>query len=216
MSLHVTDATLYDFPFSSASFRLRIALNLKKLSPKAIEHVNLRTGDQFKGAFVHMASAPMVPILDFGSEAYGQSLALIEWLDVTYPSSRLIPQDPDEALAVRSLAMAIACDIHPLNTPRVLNRLTGEMGQTDEARQDWYNHWVREGFTALDRMLDRREASGRYCFGTVPTLADICLVPQVFNARRFGVPIDEFDRILSIFDHCMAHDAFRNAAPQTE
>lgn len=216
MTLNVSSATLYDFPFSSASYRLRIAMNLKGVAPQAIKGINLRTGEQLKDDFLSVAGAPMVPAMDFGNAAYGQSIALIEWLDKTHPDPRLIPEDATDALAVRSLALTIACDVHPLNTPRVLKHLTGPMGQTEAARKDWYAHWVREGFAVLERQLARTADLGPYCIGTTPTLADICLVPQVLNARRFGVSIDDFDRINAIDAHCKTQAAFQAAAPNTD
>ena len=213
MTLHISSATLYDFPYSSASYRLRIALNLKGVAPQTIKGINLRTGDQLAEDFLNVAGAPLVPAMDFGEAAYGQSIALIEWLDKTHPNPRLIPENAEDALGVRGLALAVSCDIHPLNTPRVLKFLTGQMGQNEEARKDWYAHWVREGFAALERQLARFANRGPFCLGTEPTLADICLVPQVLNARRFGVPIDDFQRINAIDDHCRTLAAFQSAAP---
>ncbi|MDC0948795.1 maleylacetoacetate isomerase [Gammaproteobacteria bacterium] len=213
MTLDVSSATLYDFPFSSASYRLRIALNLKGVAPRAIEGVNLRTGEQLSDEFQKIIGAPMVPAVDFGDAAYGQSIALIEWLDAAYPNPPLIPKDPEEALAVRGLALSVACDIHPLNTPRVLKFLSGPMEQPDSSRKDWYAHWVKEGFTALEHQLARYVDRGSFCVGSSPTLADICLVPQVLNARRFGVPIDAFPRINAIYAHCLTQAAFQAAAP---
>lgn len=210
MTLHITAATLYDFPFSSASYRLRIAMHLKGVAPQQVKAINLRTGAQRDDTFVQVTGAPMVPALDFGTAAFGQSLALIEWLDDTHPDPRLIPEDADTALAVRSLALTIACDIHPLNTPRVLNYLS------EEDRKNWYAHWVRAGFTALEHQLARTADHGPFCIGTTPTLADICLVPQVLNARRFGVAIDDFQRINAIDAHCQTLTAFKAAAPLTD
>lgn len=212
MGLQVSDATLYDFPYSSSCFRLRIALNLKGLSPASVADVMLRSGAHLADDFVALAGVPAVPVMDFGDAAFGQSLALIEWLDATYPTPRLIPEDPDTALAVRSLALTVACDIHPLNVPRVLKRLTGPMGLSDDAKQDWYAHWVREGFATLERQLGHL-GQGRFCLGDSPTLVDICLVPQVLNARRFGVATGDFERIGAIYNTCMAVPAFRDAAP---
>lgn len=213
MTLHVSSATLYDFPYSSSSFRLRIALNLKALTPRAVEQVDLRGGGHLAADFVALAGAPAVPVMDFGDRAFAQSLALIEWLDTAHPTPRLIPADAADALAVRAIALTVACDIHPLNVPRVLRRLTGPMGLTEAAKQDWYAHWVQEGFTTLERQLAAQGRPSTFCVGESPTLADICLVPQVLNARRFGVDIDGFARVLEIYENCMAEGAFRDAAP---
>lgn len=191
-------------------------MNLKGVVTHSTRGVNLRTGEQFADAFRALTGAPMVPALDFGEAAYGQSIALIEWLDAVYPTPRLIPETPDEALAVRELALSIACDIHPLNTPRILKRLTGPMEQTEESRKEWYAHWVREGFTTLERLLSRYDDRGPFCVGQDPTLADICLVPQVLNARRFGVDIGDFRRINAIDAHCQSLAAFRTAAPKSD
>lgn len=214
MTLNIAEATVYDFPFSSASYRLRIALNLKGLAPARIERVNLRAGDQYAERFLAIAAAPLVPTVDFGAAAFSQSLALIDWLDAAYPEPRLTPAEPETALAAREIALMIACDIHPLNTPRVLKRLKDELGASDAQREAWYAGWVREGFAALERKLAKRARAEAFCVGDAPSIADICLAPQVLNARRFNVPIDDFDRITAIAARCDDLDAFRNAAPQ--
>ena len=215
MTLHISTATFYDFPYSSSCYRVRIAFKLKGLTPAAVKGVNLRNGAHLDAGFVGLSGLPAVPVMEFGDVAFGQSLALIEWLDAAHPNPRLIPEDLTQALAVRSLALTIACDIHPLNVPRVLKRLTGPMGLSEDAKQDWYAHWVREGFANFERQLER-QGSGRFCVGDTPTLADICLVPQVLNARRFGVATDDFGRIEAIYDTCMAEPAFRDAAPEPD
>ena len=191
-------------------------MNLKGVTVSETRSVNLRTGEQFSDEHQTLTGAPMVPAVNFGDAAYGQSIALIEWLDAVYPTPRLIPEDPDQALAVRELALSIACDIHPLNTPRILKYLTGPMGQTEEVRKDWYHYWVQEGFTTLERILAKHNDKGPFCIGQGPTLADICLVPQVLNARRFGVNIDGFHRINAIDAQCQSLAAFRAAAPKAD
>lgn len=213
MGLRLSEATLYDFAFSSSSYRIRIALHLKGLEPAHISPVALREGAHLAENFIARSGLAAVPVLDFGDKAFGQSLALIEWLDATAPEPRLIPENPDAALAVRGLAYTIACEIHPLNVPRVLKYLTGPLTQSEDARQKWYTHWVHEGFTTLERQL-AHHGHGPFCVGEAPTLADICLVPQVLNARRFGVPTDGFKRIEAIYDTCLALEAFRDAAPE--
>lgn len=191
-------------------------MNLKCVAARETRNVNLRSGEQFSDEFLALAGAPMVPALDFGDTAYGQSIALIEWLDIVHPHPRLIPEAPEDALAVRELALSIACDIHPLNTPRVLKHLTEPMGHTEEMRKQWYAHWVHEGFTTLEGKLSKHEGRGPFCVGQDPTLADICLVPQVLNARRFGVNIDGYHRINAIDAHCRSLAAFQTAAPKTD
>lgn len=216
MTLDVATATLYDFPFSSSSYRLRIAMALKGVTPAQVRDIKLRAGEHLADDFVRIAGAPLLPAMDFGTAAFGQSIALIEWLDTVYPAPRLIPQDSTQALEVRALALGIACDIHPLNTPRVLKYLGAEMAQPEDARQTWYNTWVRDGFAVLERQLAGYADRGPFCVGDTPTLADVCLVPQVLNARRFGVPVDDFDTINTIYAHCQTVAAFTDAAPKTD
>ena len=216
MTYDMARATVYDFPYSSSSYRLRIALSLKGVAPASIETVNLRTGDHLAAAFVKRVGASVVPAVDFGDMSYTQSLALIEWLDAVYPQPALIPADPSDALKVRSAALTVACDIHPLNVPRVLKYLADPAGLSEEERRGWYRHWVREGFAVLERQLVREQTRGAFCVGNRPTLADICLVPQVLNARRFGVDVEDFKRIGEIYDRCLQDAAFQNAAPPSD
>lgn len=191
-------------------------MGIKGVTPEQVKNIKLREGEQYGEKFLAIAGAPLLPAMDFGDVAFGQSVALIEWLDTVYPTPRLIPQDSGQALEVRALAMGIACDIHPLNTPRVLKYLGGEMEQSEDARQHWYNKWVRDGFVVLERQLAGYADRGPFCVGDAPTLADICLVPQVLNARRFGVPVDDFYRINAVYAHCLTVTAFQDAAPKTD
>ena len=191
-------------------------MGLKGVTPAEVKTIKLREGEHLTEDFERIAGAPLLPAPDFGEAAFGQSIALIEWLDTAYPAPRLIPQDSTQALEVRALVLGIACDTHPLNTPRALKYLGAEMGQSEEALQNWYNTWVRDGFTILERQLAATADRGPFCVGDVPTLADICLVPQVLNADRFGVPVDDFGRINAIYTHCQTLAAFKNAAPKTD
>ena len=166
MTYDMARATVYDFPYSSSSYRLRIALNLKGVAPASIETVNLRTGDHLAAAFVKRVGASVVPAVDFGDMSYTQSLALIEWLDAVYPQPALIPADPSDALKVRSAALTVACDIHPLNNLRVMNYIKAEFGA--DPTGDWYVHWIHEGFRAAEAVA----SDGPYVIGNEITLAD--------------------------------------------
>ncbi|MEM7068892.1 MAG: maleylacetoacetate isomerase [Pseudomonadota bacterium] len=211
--LQISDAVMFDYGFSSASYRLRIALNLKGVEPGGVKILNLRDGDQFDAGYIGKTSAPLVPALDFGRETHGQSLAIIEWLDRTYPEPKLIPDDARDALVVREMAYVIACDIHPINNLRVLKYLTDELDVSDEAKSRWYSKWVRSGFYTLEELTSKHTDKGDFCFGDAPTLADICLVPQMANAKRFNVPVDDFSRLNSITQACSQLTAFNSAAP---
>jgi len=214
MPYDLAAATLYDFPFSSASYRVRIALSIKGIAPRKTTRVNLRTKEHLNGDLARMTGAALVPAMDFGDAAFGQSLALIDWLDDAYPEPRLVPRERDAALIVRGAALSIACDVHPLNTPRVLRWLADEGEVGDEARADWYRHWVRTGLATVEELLHRHGGGGAFCFGDKATLADVCLVPQVLNARRNDVPIDDFERVVAVDTHCTAQPAFQQAAPK--
>ena len=183
---------LFDYFRSSASYRVRIALNLKQVEHQRVD-VNLLEGEQKGEAYRTRNPQGFVPMLEVDGRRMTQSIAIIAWLEAHYPEPRLLPADPDEAAHVRALALTIACDIHPLNNLRVLKRLS-QLGIEQEARDDWYRHWVAEGFAALESLAAPR--AGRFLFGDAPTLADVCLVPQMFNARRFDVPLDAFPTLV--------------------
>jgi maleylacetoacetate isomerase len=212
-STNKTGMILYNYALSSASYRLRIALNLKNITPAEIVDINLRAGDQNEEDYRNHVPGGLVPALDFGKGTYSQSVALIEWLDVTYPEPRLIPEDPILALAAREVALSIACDIHPLNNLRILKYLTGQLDVSDTSKNEWYLHWVREGFEGVEGLLSRQRNTGPFCLGANISVADVCLVPQVFNARRFKVDLTAFPQILSVFNHCQSLRAFQDAEP---
>ncbi|MFD1880886.1 maleylacetoacetate isomerase [Paracoccus pacificus] len=213
-ALRVEDATFYNYGRSSASFRVRIALGLKGLAPREIVDIDLRAGAQSSMDYRKIAPSGLVPAFDFGAQSYSQSLALIEWMDAAYPEPRLIPQDPLRAMAAREISYAIACDIHPVNNLRILKYLTGVLGVSENQKNDWYGHWVRQGFDGVEALLRRRSEDGPYCLGAEVTLADICLVPQVFNARRFNVDLTEYPRIVAVDAACNRLPAFSEARPQ--
>jgi maleylpyruvate isomerase len=206
---------LYGYGLSSASYRVRIALALKNLPYESITK-NLRAGEHRMSEFLQINVQGFVPALGLDDGAVlTQSVAIMEYLDEIYPNPPLLPADPLGRARVRALTQAIACDIHPLNNLRVLRHLEDKLNVDKETRDAWYRHWVMVGFDALERWLVRDAATGRFCHGNSPTLADICLVPQVFNARRFAVDINPYPRILAIDAACGEMTAFRTAAPET-
>ncbi len=212
---------LYNYFRSSASFRVRIALALKGL-PYDYVSIHLAKGEHKKPEYAALAADGLVPLLDTGADKLSQSMAIIEYLDETYPKPALLPASPTGRAQVRALAQSIACEIHPLNNLRVLKYLVGPLGVSEEAKNNWYVHWARTGLEAFERqlqVLEQQRAQGQlppsvYCYGDTPTLADCCLVPQVFNAKRFNTPLDGLPRTLAAFDHCMRLDAFVKASPE--
>jgi len=207
---------LYGYALSSASYRVRIALALKGLEVNSVQ-VNLRAGEQRLEEFLQINSQGFVPALiaDDGA-VLTQSVAIIEYLDEIHPEPPLLPKAPLARARVRALAQAIACDVHPLNNLRVLQYLENELQHDKATRETWYRHWVRVGFDALERRLVRDGASGRFCHGDAPTLADVCLVPQVFNARRFALDLTPYPRIVGIDAACRDLPAFQGAAPERQ
>jgi len=203
---------LYSFFNSSTSYRVRIALALKGL-PYEYAGINLRSGEQAGAAYRALSPAGIVPTLVDGELVLTQSLAIIDYLDQMHPAPRLLPEDPLLRTRALEIAQTIACDIHPLNNVRVLKYLTGELGVSDAAKSDWYRHWVDEGVGAVEVLLARLPAHP-YCLGDTPTVADVCLVPQVANALRMGCDLSRFERVHAIYEHCMRQPAFMQAAPQ--
>ena len=204
---------VYDFFRSSAAYRLRIALNLKGLHPER-EFVHLRKNEQRAAQYLALNSQGFVPVLvTDGGDALTQSLAIIEYLDETHAEPPLLPSDPAARARVRSLALEVACDIHPLNNLRVLNYLTGTLGVSEEQKSAWYKYWIDVGLEALEIRLARDPATRIFCHGESPTLADICLVPQMANARRFAVDLAPYPTLTRIEAACNAMKAFADAAP---
>ena len=206
---------LYSYYRSSAAYRVRIALALKGLDHEYVS-VHIGKGRQFEAEFAAINSQGLVPVLDDGGSLIYQSLAIIQYLDETHPEPRIIPTDPVERNRVRSLALIIACEIHPLNNLRVLRYLTHTLKVTEEQKTAWYHHWVITGFEALEARLANDPRTGRYCHGDTPGFADISLVPQVANARRFDVDLTPFPTIVRIDAACNELEAFRKAAPQVQ
>jgi maleylpyruvate isomerase len=199
---------------SSASYRVRIALSLKGLSyDYQSVHLTRAGGEQLAPAFRQLNPLGLVPVLETGELRLTQSLAIIEYLEETYPEPPLLPKHAAERARVRALAQSIACEIHPLNNLRVLGYLRRELHADDAARARWYQHWVELGLTALETEVARSPQTGRYCHGDSPGLADCCLVPQLFNARRFDCDLSPYPTLLRIEQSCDALDAFQAATP---
>ncbi|MFT3777566.1 MAG: maleylacetoacetate isomerase [Ottowia sp.] len=202
---------LYNYFRSSASFRVRIALNLKGLAYDYLP-VHLAKGEQKQAAFANVTSEGLVPVLELDDgRRLTQSMAIIEYLDETHPQPALLPADAPGRARVRALAQIVACEIHPLNNLRVLKYLAHELKVDEDAKNGWYRHWVRLGLQAYEAQLAARP--GTFSHGDAPTLADCCLVPQIFNARRFDCDLSGLPRTLAAFDACMALDAFQRAQP---
>ncbi|HEY0086245.1 MAG TPA: maleylacetoacetate isomerase [Allosphingosinicella sp.] len=201
---------LSDYWRSSASYRVRIALNLKGVAYQA-HKVDLAAGGQSEGAYQARNPQGFVPLLEIDGQRLTQSLAIIGYLDATRPEPPLLPADPADAAHIQALALTIACDIHPLNNLRVLKQLTGPLAQGEEAKSAWIARWISEGFAALEALAASQ--AGRFLFGDAPTLADICLVPQMYNARRFGVPLDAYPLLVRADAEAAAHPAFAAAHP---
>lgn len=205
---------LYSAARSSASYRVRIALNLKGLAYTQTP-IDLRAGEQRSAAFKAHNPQGLVPALIVGSLILTQSPAIIEWLDETCPEPALLPADRDGRARVRALAAVIGCDIHPINNLRILGYLQKDLGLDEATRNAWYRHWVEEGFAALETLL-AQGGSGDFCHGDRPGLADLYLVPQVFNAQRFEVDLAPYPAIRRIDAACRALPAFAAAAPERQ
>lgn len=210
--------TLYSYFRSSASYRLRIALALKGLAYETVAvHLLKGGGEQHQPAFRAVNPAGLVPVLQDGDSVLTQSLAIMEYLDEAYPASPLLPCDLLGRARVRALALTIACDVHPLGNLRVLNYVGDTLGAGEEGRKAWACHWIALGFEAFEEMLSRPGApTGLFCHGDTPGMADCCLVPQVFNARRFGLDLAPYPTVKRIAEHCEALAPFVMAHPANQ
>ena len=208
---------LYTYFRSSCSYRVRIALALKGLAfePRYI-HLLRDGGENWRPEYRRRNPQGLVPALVDGRRVLTQSLAIIEYLEERHPHPPLLPTDSRDRAWVRALAQVIACDIQPLNNLRVLDFLDRELGAGEQQVQAWYRHWITEGLHAVEALLDRQRQTGTCCFGDAPTLADVCLIPQVYNALRFHCELEAFPQVRKINEYCAALPAFRAAAPENQ
>lgn len=208
---------LYDYYRSSASYRVRIALNLKKINYESLSvHLVNNGGEQHNSDYKQLNPQELVPTLDENGHIISQSLAILEYLEEINPNPPLMPQTPFGRAQVRSMALLIACEIHPLNNLRVLGRLRTEFKASEEQVQAWYHHWLKLGFDALENRLLSMPHKSKVCYGHEVTIADICLIPQVYNAHRFDFAMDDYPIINDIYAHCMTLSAFQEAAPEQQ
>jgi maleylacetoacetate isomerase len=204
---------LHTFFRSSAAYRVRIALQLKGVAYDAVP-VHFRRAEQRGDEFLRLNPQGLLPVLEVDGVVLTQSLAIVDYLDTRFPEPRLIPADPLARARVLAMAHIVACDMHPLNNLRVLEYLRVDLGLAKEAVDTWYAHWIAMGFGALEPLVAAE--GGQYCFGDTITLADACLVPQVYNARRFACDLSPYPRLVEIDARLASHDAFINAAPEAQ
>jgi maleylacetoacetate isomerase len=208
---------LFTYFRSSAAYRVRIALNLKGLQPEHIPiHLVNNGGEQFSKEYRTKNPQCLVPALEVEQGVITQSLAILEYCEEKFPTPALLPKDPFDRARVRSLALSIACEIHPLNNLRVLKYLTEQLGLQETQKNTWYQHWIRLGLTALEARLAQDPQTGQCCHGDEPTFADIFLVPQLYNARRFQCDLSDYPTLCRIEEYCGSIPAFQNAAPEKQ
>lgn len=208
---------LYGYWRSTAAYRVRIALNVKQISYNQ-HSVNLVKdgGEQHKPEYTSLNPQALVPTLVDEGVTIGQSIAILEYLEEKYPQPCLLPSDLKTRSFVRQLCQIIACDIHPLNNLRVLNYLEKDLGVTADDKSEWYHSWIRSGFKAYEELLERHDIQGSYSIGEELSLADACLIPQIYNANRFSFPMDEFPRLMAINENCLSLERFQNALPENQ
>ena len=204
---------LHDYFRSSAAYRVRIALNLKGVAYES-RVVNLLEGEQKGSAYRSLNPQGLVPALEIDGKLLSQSLAIIDYLDARFPEPALVPEDPADRAHVLEMALIVACDIHPLNNLRVLKYLSGSLQIDAQERDNWYAHWIDEGLGALEKLA--APAAGKFLFGDTPTLADICLVPQLFNARRFDIALAHYPKLLRAESSANILEAFSTAHPDQQ
>jgi maleylpyruvate isomerase len=208
---------LYTYFRSSAAFRVRIGLSLKHVAYDAVPlHLTRDGGEHLREPYRRANPQGLVPALEDDGTVIGQSLAILEYLDERYPQPPFLPRTPLERARVRSMALSIACDIHPLNNLRVLNYLKSRVGCDEEAVKQWYRHWIAEGFRGLEMLVRDSSADGKHCLGNSITLADICLVPQMYNARRFNCDLSAFPTLVKVDEHLAGLPAFAGAKPEAQ
>ncbi|MGK9168591.1 maleylacetoacetate isomerase [Inquilinus limosus] len=206
---------LHTYFRSSAAYRVRIAMALKGLDYESVFH-HLRRGEHAAEPYRSLNPQKLVPALEADGPVITQSLAIIEYLEEVYPNPPLLPPDPAGRARVRSIALAIACDIHPINNLRVLRYLRTPLGHNEPTIEEWYRHWVAEGLGALESMLSRSPQTGAFCHDSTPTVADCCLIPQLYNARRFDCDLNPYPTLLGIEERALALPAFAEAAPERQ
>jgi len=205
---------LYTYFRSSAAFRVRIALNLKGLAYEPA-FVHLGKGEHRQPAYAAVNPQGLLPALEVDGARLAQSIAIMEYLEETHPQPPLLPKDPLGRARVRSLSLLVACEIHPLNNPRVLKYVKNTLGHSQEEVDAWYRHWIADGLAKLQAEL-ARIGTGRHCHGDAPSMADCCLVPQIFNARRFECDLKPYPTVTRVFDACMRLEAFDRAQPSKQ
>ena len=208
---------LYSYWRSSAAYRVRIALNLKGLEYEVIPvHLLKDGGQQHQAGYRSLNPQGLIPALVDGDTSLGQSLAIMDYLETRYPEPALYPEAPGERAFVQQCALVVACDIHPLNNLRVLKYIKHTLKLDDETKNEWIHLWIKNGFTALETLLNGRNRQGPFCHDGQVTIADACLIPQIYNARRFKIEMDHFPTLVKIEQACMELDAFRRAAPENQ
>lgn len=208
---------LYTFFRSSASYRVRIALNIKGIRYEQVPiHLRRGGGEQFAASYKSIHPQALVPALEDSGRILTQSLAIIEYLDERYPNPPLLPRESADRALVRSMALVIACEIHPIQNLRVLAHLRHQLKHSEEEANAWARHWIDLGLSALEQMVLAAPKRGKFCFGDTPTVADICLVPQLANARRFGCDLSPYPTLLAIESNCISLPAFASAAPEKQ
>ncbi|MFL9926229.1 maleylacetoacetate isomerase [Herbaspirillum lusitanum] len=209
--------TLYGYFRSSASYRVRIALHLKKLPFDTVPvHLLNQGGEQFKPDFSEMNPHSLVPVFEHDNAYLTQSLAILEYLEERCPMPSLLPGDPLQRARIRELSLAVACEIHPLNNLRVLRYLKHDLKVEEEAKNAWIQHWITLGFAALEKQIGSDKLRGHFCVGDAPTMADCCLIPQIFNARRFDVDMSPYPTLVAIEEACNSVPAFQLAHPSVQ
>ncbi len=206
---------LHGFFRSSAAYRIRIALNLKGIEYEN-EFLHLRKNEQQSDSFLALNPQGLVPVLEDQDRIVTQSVAILEYLDEKYPKPAFLPKKEEDRAYVRSIALAIACDIHPLNNLRILRYLEYNLNLDSDQRNEWYQHWIATEFQALETKLSADQRPGKFCFADSPTLADICLVPQVSNARRFNCDLEKYPNLLAIDNNCRQLEEFKKAVPENQ
>ncbi len=209
--------TLYGYWRSTAAYRVRIALNLKQVSyqQKSV-HLVKDGGEQNKPEYKSLNPQALVPTLIDDGTAIGQSMAILEYLEEKYPSTPLLPSDIKQRALARQLCHLIASDIHPLNNLRVLQYLQNNLSVKDEAKMQWYSHWIEKGFSAYEELLCKHQIKGSFSLGEELSMADVCLIPQIYNANRFNVSMDNFERLSEINENCLKLQRFQDAIPENQ